>query len=175
MRALCQRRWLAASLLAFGLGMTCPCTLAVGEEATAEPSSKPAQAQPNFTVETLHGRLAWLGEALERLFQIESDADAAETAIVLETTDGRLVPLVKDFRSRGFWLDPRLRGIDVEIEVRRFEKSPAVQVVRWYAIREGRKYELDYWCDICAIPMYELKTCDCCQGEIRLRERLVEK
>jgi hypothetical protein len=82
---------------------------------------------------------------------------------------------VKDFRSRGFWLDPRLRNIDVEMEVRRFDKLPAVQIVRWYAIREGRKYELDYWCDICAIPMYELKTCDCCQGEIRLRERPVEK
>ena len=138
-------------------------------------STTVAPTSVHFKVETLHGRLVWLGEALERLFKIESDADAAEAAIVLETTDGRLVPLVKDFRSRGFWLDPRLRGIDVEMDVRRFEKLPAVQVVRWYAIREGRKYELDYWCDICAIPMYELKTCDCCQGEIRLRERPVEK
>ena len=107
--------------------------------------------------------------AVKRRYNIESDADAAESEIVLETADGRLVPLVKDFRSRGFWRDPRLRGIDVELEIRRFDKSPAVQIVRWFAIRQGRKYELDYWCDICAIPMYELKTCDCCQGEIRLR------
>ena len=82
------------------------------------------------------------------------------------------MPLVKDFHSRGFWRDPRLRADEVEFVVRRYEQSPAVQLVRWFAIRKGRKYELDYWCDICAIPMYELKTCDCCQGEIRLRERL---
>jgi hypothetical protein len=180
MRAPSQRQGLPVLLLATGLAVTClsvsPGKAAPDEKAAPEKASTTAPpTTANFKVETLHGRLVWLGEALERRFKIESDADAAETTIVLETTDGRLVPLVKDFRSRGFWLDPRLRGIDVEMEVRRFDKLPAVQVVRWYAIREGRKYELDYWCDICAIPMYELKTCDCCQGEIRLGERPVEK
>jgi len=127
--------------------------------------------QPAYVTETLHGRLVWLGEALDRRFGIESDADAAQTQIALETSAGDLVPLVKDFRTRGFWLDERLRASEVEMVVRRYEKLPAVQMVRWYVVRKGRKYELDYWCDICAIPMYELKTCDCCQGEIRLRER----
>ncbi|HVU87218.1 MAG TPA: hypothetical protein VHD36_07850 [Pirellulales bacterium] len=175
MRALFQHRLWPALLLAAGLGTLCLSATSGEELAVDKSSNTDPAASKDFTVETLHGRLVWLGEALARLYKIESDADAAETSIVLETTDGRLVPLVKDFRSRGFWLDPRLRGIDVEMEVRRFDKSPAVQVVRWYAIRQGRKYELDYWCDICAIPMYELKTCDCCQGEIRLRERPVEK
>ncbi|HEY1602520.1 MAG TPA: hypothetical protein VGG64_23150 [Pirellulales bacterium] len=129
---------------------------------------------PHYVTETLRGRLVWLAEALKRRFGVETDADAAEAAIAIEASDGKLVPLVKDFHSRGFWLDPRLRADEVELVVRRYEQSPAVQLVRWYAIRKGRKYEVDYWCDICAIPMYELKTCDCCQGEIRLRERLVE-
>ena len=115
------------------------------------------------------------GRGAERRFRIETDADAAETVAALETNDGRLYPIVKDVRGRGFWLDQRLRGIDVELVVRCYEGSPAVQIVRWYAIREGRKYELDYWCDTCAIPIYELKTCDCCQGETRLRERLAEE
>ncbi|HEY4311116.1 MAG TPA: hypothetical protein VGN12_16820 [Pirellulales bacterium] len=139
------------------------------------PDRDSAKSAPAYTVQMLQGRLVWMGEALARLHKIESDADAAETQIALETKDGRLVPIVKDFRSRGFWLDPRLRQSEVELEVRHYDKTPAVQIVRWYAIRQGRKYELDYWCDICAIPMYELKTCDCCQGEIRLRERPVDE
>ena len=180
MRVPSQRHGLSTLLLATSLGLACfsvtAGTAVSGEDDAKESASNTAPpTNANFKVETLHGKLVWMGEALERLFKIESDADAAETAVVLETTDGRLVPLVKDFRSRGFWLDSRLRNIDVEMEVRRFDKLPAVQIVRWYAIRAGRKYELDYWCDICAIPMYELKTCDCCQGEIRLRERPVEK
>lgn len=143
--------------------------------ASSDPRSEKTDAtEKTYTTETLRGQIVWMAEALRRRYGIESDADAAESQIALETTDGRLVPIVKDFRTRGFWLDLRLRGFDVEFVVRRYEQSPAVQLVRWYAIRKGRKYELDYWCDICAIPMYELKTCDCCQGEIRLRERLVE-
>ena len=50
-----------------------------------------------------------------------------------------------------------------------------VQVVRVYVLKPDGKYELDYWCDICSIAMYELKPCECCQGPTRLRERLVEK
>ena len=36
------------------------------------------------------------------------------------------------------------------------------------------RLELDYWCDICAIAMYELKECECCQGPIELRRRKTE-
>jgi hypothetical protein len=189
MRSRCCYHWMLVVVLSTGAAALCAATSEGDEKADPAPAAdKPAAADaagstdkdsaksaPAYTVQMLQGRLVWMGEALARLHKIESDADAAETQIALETKDGRLVPIVKDFRSRGFWLDPRLRQGDVELEVRRYDKTPAVQIVRWYAIRQGRKYELDYWCDICAIPMYELKTCDCCQGEIRLRERPVDE
>jgi hypothetical protein len=191
-------RWLLVVVLSTGTTALCVTTALRGTAARGDEKAAPAPAAdkpaatdaasaagsadkdsaksaPPYTVQMLQGRLVWMGEALARLHKIESDADAAETQIALETKDGQLVPIVKDFRSRGFWLDPRLRQSDVELEVRHYDKTPAVQIVRWYAIRQGRKYELDYWCDICAIPMYELKTCDCCQGEIRLRERAVDE
>jgi hypothetical protein len=81
---------------------------------------------------------------------------------------------LKDARGRGFHLDPRLLKFDYELEVRRFPGSPVVQVIRVCTLHDGKKYEFDYWCDICAIPMYELKECECCQGPIRFRERLVD-
>jgi len=147
---------------------TAPANTAASGRGPAAASTKTA-----YAAETLRGRMVWMADALERRYGIETDADAVQAVIAVETGDGKLIPIVKDFRSRGFWLDPRLRAMEVEVLVRRYEKSPVVQVVRWYAVRQGRKYEVDYWCDICAIPMYELKTCDCCQGETRLRERLV--
>jgi hypothetical protein len=143
--------------------------------ATADKQDAKAKAEPKHTNETLRGRIVWLGEALKERYGIESDADAAQSQIALATTDGRLVPIVKDNRGRGFWIDPRLRDFDLELTVRRYEGSPVVQIVRVYSIREGRAYELDYWCDTCSIPMYELKDCECCQGPTRFRERLVDK
>jgi hypothetical protein len=61
----------------------------------------------------------------------------------------------------------------VELVVRRYPGSPFVQVMQLFEIRKDGKYELDYWCDICSIIMYELKDCDCCQGPIELRRTKV--
>lgn len=140
----------------------------------ADPVHAPPAEAPHVT-ETMRGRVVWLAEALQRRYGIETDADAAEWNVAFETEQGRLWPIVKDARGRGFRLDDRLRNIDLEVLARRFEHAPVIQLVQVYRLRDGRKYELDYWCDICSIPMYELKECECCQGPIRIRERLVEE
>lgn len=123
---------------------------------------------------TVQGRIVWLGEALHQRYGIEHDERDAKTAVAMETTDGRLVPLVKDSRGRGFWLDERLHGLDMELMVRQRPGLPWAQVIRVYTLHDGEKFELDYWCDICAIPMFELKPCECCQGETRLRQRAAD-
>ncbi len=92
----------------------------------------------------------------------------------LETPDGKLIPIVPDVRGRAFMVDPRLRGIDMQLLVRRYEGAPLIQVIRVFALKSDGIYELDYWCDICAIPMFILKDCECCQGPTRLRERLTD-
>ena len=49
-----------------------------------------------------------------------------------------------------------------------------IQVLRIYEIQsDGRLAELVYWCDICAITMFENKPCDCCQGPVQLQRRPV--
>ena len=77
-------------------------------------------------------------------------------------------------RGRAFRKDPRLRKMDVELTIRRSPEAGAVNVL---AVREvakdGSTYEVDYWCSICSIAMFELKECECCQGEIELRKRKI--
>jgi hypothetical protein len=121
--------------------------------------------------ETIRGKIVWAAEAMKRLHGVESDPDALETVAALETKDGQLYPIIRDARGRGFYKDPRLFGFDVELVVRRYAGSPLVQVIRVYTWKDGHRFEFDYWCDICAIPMYELKECECCQGPIRFRFR----
>jgi hypothetical protein len=134
-----------------------------------EPVKSANEASAN---ESLRGRIVWLGNALKKR-GVEVDPDAVKSAVALETTAGQLVPIVKDARGRGFQLDSRLHRFDYEMTVRRVPDSPYVQLVRVSTWHDGKRYELDYWCDICAIPMYEIKECECCQGPIRLRERLL--
>ena len=137
--------------------------LAIAAEPAAAPSGK-------YETITLRGKIVWQADALLRRYEIATDPDAQKSVVAIETADG-LVPIIKDFRGRGYHLDPKLHDFDWELLVRKFEGSPAVQVVRSYVWRDGKKFEFDYWCDICAIPMYELKECECCQGAIRFRFR----
>lgn len=134
-----------------------------------------AKPEKPYTTQPLRGKVVWMADALKRRFNLKSDDDAAHAVAALETADGELWPVLKDARGRAFYRDERLREIDVELLVRRYEGSPMVQVVRIYTLKPEGKYELDYWCDVCSIAMYELKQCECCQGPIRLRQRLVEK
>lgn len=133
---------------------------------------QPAADQAHVT-QTLRGRVVWMAVALRRRHGIETDADAANSLVALETPAGELHPIVKDFRGRAFHSDPRLHQIDLELVVRQFKGSPMLQVIGVYSLKADGKYEVDYWCDVCSIPMYEPKLCECCQEPNVFRERRV--
>lgn len=138
------------------------------------PGSSFAEEQPAaFHLETLRGRVGFLGEQLAKKYGITSVPEANDRTISLETTAGKIVPFVEDVRGRAFRRDERLRKMDLELVLRRYDDFPAARVIRVYELTKEGKFELDYWCDICAIAMYELKDCECCQGPIELRRRKV--
>jgi hypothetical protein len=135
-------------------------------------------APETFETISLTGRVVWLEDALERRYGIRQDRDVDHRMVALESTGGEVWPILKDSRGRAFHQDDRLLGRPMELLVRRFAGSPIVQVIRIHTIKPDdtgvvSNYELDYWCDICSIVMYELKDCECCQGLIRIRERLI--
>src|SRR5690349_3850267 len=105
----------------------------------------PASGEKYETV-TLRGRIVWQAEALKRKFDVTVDPDAAKWIVCLETPAGELVPIVKDFRGRGFHIDPKLHEFDWEMSARRYPGSPFVQIVRSYVHKEGKRFEFDYWC-----------------------------
>jgi len=169
-----MRAWQPIVILA-ALLLPAPATAALGQTA-ADQQSQAASSQEDdarYRTERIRGKVVWLGEAVQRQHGIEIDEDAAESVVALETQDGQIIPLLKDARGRGFMMDKRLRNRPMELLVRRYDGLPVVQVLTVYTLHDGKKFELDYWCDICAISMYELKECECCQGASRLREREV--
>ncbi len=132
-----------------------------------------ATTEPEYHNELLRGRVGWLAEELKARFQITSVPEVAEHTLALLTVDGRLVPVVENLRGRAFRKDPRLREMDLEILARRYEQQPFVQVVKIFEVSGKQRYEIDYWCDVCAIIMYEYGPCACCQDQNRLRKQLV--
>jgi len=148
-------------------------TAMLADDATGQ--GRPKQPPRKFDDLTLRGRVVWLAEAMARRYGVKTVPEAAKRVLALETTDGKLFPLAEDIRGRGFRRDERLRNVNLELLVRRYRGAPVIQVIRAYELTKEAKFELDYWCDICAIAMFELKPCDCCQADIKLRRRIVDK
>lgn len=160
-------RLLNCSMLA---ACVCASFLTAGE--SPEPKEK---SRPKYQTKSIRGRVVWMHEAMAKRHGVKTVPEAAQRVLAVETPDGGLIPIVEDKRGRSFRLDKRLRGIDVELLVRQYEGSPFAQVIQIFALKKDGKYEVDYWCEICAIAMFELKACDCCQADIELRERRVGK
>lgn len=135
---------------------------------SAAEKSATAKVKEEIPKELFSGKVVFLQEALKR--RGVKAADEFKAQAVLETDSGELIPIVPDWRGRAFFQDERLRGRRVDLVGSRQKAAPYLQVQMVFVFDEKRTRQyMDYWCDICSIAMYELKPCDCCQEEIRLR------
>lgn len=136
----------------------------VSESAGAAAST----AEPAPPKRVFKGKVVRVDEALKRR-GVKAYPEDLKNQVALETKD-ELIPILPDWRGRAFHQDERLRDRDVELVGFRRPGLPYLNVLSVYTFDEkGRRQYTDYWCDICSIPMYEIKPCDCCQQEIRLR------
>jgi len=129
---------------------------------------------PAFTVETHRGHVVFLAEAQEKRTGVPVVSEARERVLALETAKGELIPLLEEVRARAFRRDERLRKMEVELVARRYRGSPFVQIIGVAEIAKDGKFEIDYWCEVCAIAMFEQKECECCQEPNVLRRRKVD-
>src|SRR5688572_14842095 len=122
-------------------------------------NAAPQERAGEFELVTLRGRVVFLTEEEERRHGLPTAAEARERILALQTAKGERVPLLEDARSRAFRKDERLRQMEVELLVRRYRSSPTVQIIRVFEVAKEGKLEIDYWCEVCAIVMFELKDC----------------
>ena len=137
---------------------------AFGEAKENDTSHKPAK-------QLFRGEVLLVPDVLKKL-GIRAYKEELAGQVALLTPDNELLPILPDWRGRAFFQDERLRNRKVELIGFRRPGLPYLQVISIYTFDEqGQRQLTDYWCDICSIPMYEIKPCDCCQQSIRLRFR----
>ncbi len=161
---------LTVGLVIFGVSRSAP---SANEEqskiSASKGTSKPiANEKDDTPKELFSGKVVILQDALKR--RGVKAFDEFKSQVVLEADDGELIPIVPDWRGRAFYQDERLRERRVDLVGTRKKAAPYLQVLMIFVFDEaGARQYMDYWCDICSIPMYEIKPCDCCQAEIRFR------
>ncbi|HID22597.1 MAG TPA: hypothetical protein EYP14_09370 [Planctomycetaceae bacterium] len=175
--------WLAGAV---GLAVVCWCLALPAEvverseqaskssAARSDGAAAPARAIPKRSPKRLFsGHVVDVYQALKRrglAVAVEMKGQAA-----LETVGGELIPIAADWRGRAFFQDERLRDRKVQLVGFRRPGLPYLFVLTVYVFdKQGRRLEVDYWCDTCAIPQYDLEPCSCCQGPVQLRLRPAE-
>jgi hypothetical protein len=158
-------RWLAPLALCCGLMGGSPYV-------KAQPgASSAARAPAKYTTRVAVGKVVFLAAAMEEATGARAVPEARERILALQTSEGNYLPLLEDVRGRAFRTDARLRQMQVKLWLRQYEGFPLAQILRVVEVAPDGEFEIDYWCDVCAIALFEQKECDCCQGPVVLRRR----
>ena len=92
-------------------------------------------------------------------------------AIQLLTDSGRTLELAIDELLDHTMRDPQLARRVWELRGREAEVGK-FEVDRAFTIKDGKRYRVTYYCEICHITTYEPGRCMCCQDDTELREIL---
>jgi hypothetical protein len=100
-------------------------------------------------------------------------AQHKEGAPTLEPMGGKAVELDGDKETLAVLNDPRLAGMDFEVLGEyvgpgRFRIAPFTTPGAVLVHKDGKRYTISYWCEICSIRAYTPGKCQCCQRETEL-------
>lgn len=119
----------------------------------------------------LQGRVVCLSEEMQRLYETELPSKHAHV-YGFKTADGGYYTLIRNRFSEGLFSDETLRKRELILHGRVLPKTQIFEVTGGMReVRNGKLYELYYWCDICSIKSVAPGQCMCCQQPVELRER----
>ena len=88
---------------------------------------------------------------------------------VIQTSEQKTFTVSGDEYTRGQMADPRLNGREMELEGG-VTGPGQFEAAHIYTIRDGKRFQVTYWCEICHIRTHMPGRCMCCQGETGLEE-----
>lgn len=133
------------------------------------PDASEADESP-FQMLKLTGQVVPFREAIEKRLGVRLEGKEADQLLALETEDGRLLTILPTTSSRIFYLDPQMQRRPVRVTARVYEQSDGLQVIDVHTLKDGKLFEVYYWCGICSIKSYARRPCECCQEPVELRE-----
>ena len=130
----------------------------------------PLKPTPDGKAARLRGRIVCLTEELVSEHQVTPACATRGHVYALKTGDGKLHPLLPTESAAAVWLDERYRQLDLQIVARRFPNTEFIEVIKYQTWRNDKPFDLDYFCIVCNISVYQPGPCECCQDPVEYRE-----
>ena len=140
--------------------------------ATNQPPQKPKVAASELI--ELHGRVVCLAEEMHRLRDAPLPT-GHQHLYGFKTQDGGYYTLLRTKFSEALFADERFRQKELLLKGRVFPDSRIFETATIRSIRNGRVYDLYYYCDVCDIQAVAPGPCECCQGPTELVEKPLQE
>lgn len=135
----------------------------------AEPNSKNLQDE-GHTLAVIRGRAVCLdaaGREVESLFGCNETGKQFGFA----SKDGRLYKFLPTDTMTAVFTDSRVRQRELQLTAR-LHAGGQLEIIKVQSVKEGKLYDIYYYCDVCSITAYTPGLCPCCRDELEFRERL---
>jgi hypothetical protein len=136
--------------------------------------SASAQAPTTGIQTEVHGRVIRLKKPPAGLLLSTIDFDHHGVAYAIQTADGKLFPILPTDTASAIYNDSKFRERDLLVTARLFPATSFIEVIKLQSLREGRRYDLYYFCDVCNITTHKPGPCPCCQAPVVFRETPAE-
>src|SRR5215813_3040543 len=122
---------------------------------------------PQLTV--VRGRAACLNSAGR---EVESPFGCTETGsrFGFASQDGKLYKFLPTDTMTTVFTDTRVRQRQLQLTAR-LHDGDQLEIIKVQSIKEGKIYDIYYFCDVCRITSYTPGLCPCCRNEMEFREK----
>jgi hypothetical protein len=93
----------------------------------------------------------------------------ATTTFSLVDADGKRYKFLPSDSSTAMFVDSRVRQRELQITARLLSED-RLEIVTVQSIRDGKLYDIYYYCELCNITAYAPGPCVCCRQELEFRE-----
>ena len=87
----------------------------------------------------------------------------------LVSPDGKRYRFLSTDSSTAMFTDARVRQRDLQITAKLLP-GDKLEIVTVQSIREGKLYDIYYFCELCNVRAYAPGPCPCCRAELEFRE-----
>jgi len=85
--------------------------------------------------------------------------------------DGKLYRFSATDPMTVMFSDPRVRQRELQVTAR-LRAGDQLEVIKVQSIKEGKLYDIFYFCEVCNIKAYAPGLCPCCRNDLEFRETL---
>ncbi len=124
---------------------------------------------PCFAGEVVLRGRAFCVDSKGRQLDAAEKCDSENSRFSFKTSSGKAYSFLPSDLSTAIFTDSRVRARDLQLTANLYPEGQ-LEIIKVQSVKEGKLYDLYYFCEVCNITAYAPGPCTCCREEMEFRE-----